>query len=76
MIFVNGTISQLTTIKKDIYMGKNCNCTTCTCENPDFHFDCTCDHSKKFPGDIQYTCEYCGIYTASKPKCNKCEAEN
>ena len=25
------------------------------------------------PGSINYVCEYCGIYTASKPHCNKCE---
>lgn len=22
-----------------------------------------------------FTCEFCGIYTASKPRCNKCERE-
>lgn len=24
----------------------------------------------------QYVCEYCGIYKAIKPKCNKCECED
>ena len=23
-----------------------------------------------------YTCNYCGIYEAIKPKCNKCDIEN
>jgi len=23
----------------------------------------------------QYVCEFCGIYTASAPRCNKCEEE-
>jgi hypothetical protein len=22
-----------------------------------------------------YTCEFCGVYSANKPKCNKCEEE-
>ncbi len=25
------------------------------------------------PGNIQFSCEYCGIYTASKPRCGRCE---
>jgi hypothetical protein len=23
----------------------------------------------------QYVCEFCGIYTALKPRCNKCDKE-
>jgi len=30
---------------------------------------------KDHPGDIEFTCEFCGIYTASEPRCNKCEKE-
>jgi len=32
-----------------------------------------CDWVKENSGDTEYTCEWCGIYTASKPRCNKCE---
>lgn len=27
-------------------------------------------------GNIEYTCEFCGIYAANKPRCNKCEVDN
>jgi len=47
----------------------------CTCGNPDFGFDCTCEWEKKYPGTNRYTCEFCGIYQASRPKCNKCGLE-
>lgn len=47
----------------------------CTCGNPKMGFDCSCEHEKKYPGDINYACEFCGIYTASEPKCNKCEPD-
>ena len=30
---------------------------------------------KDHPGNIEYCCEYCGIYTAGKPRCNKCQGE-
>jgi len=36
-------------------------------------FDIMTDWEKMNPGDQKYICEYCGIYTASKPRCNKCE---
>ena len=47
----------------------------CTCDNADHGFDCTCAWSAQHPGDNQYTCEFCGIYTADTPMCNKCEKE-
>ncbi len=47
----------------------------CTCGNPSMGFGCTCEWSKKNPGLIVFYCEFCGIYEASKPKCNKCEVE-
>jgi len=50
--------------------------TDCTCGNPQMGFDCVCEWVKKHPGDINYSCEFCGIYTASAPRCNKCEKEH
>ena len=38
-------------------------------------FTCTCDWVKKYPGNIEFTCEFCGLYIAAKPRCNKCEQE-
>ena len=48
---------------------------SCTCENPEFGFNCVCEHIKKYPGNINYCCEFCGLYTAAKPNCNKCKEE-
>lgn len=45
----------------------------CTCDNPEFGFDCICDWVKMHPGNTNYYCEYCGCYRASKPRCNKCK---
>ena len=45
----------------------------CTCGNPQLGFDCVCDFVKQNPGNNEYECEHCGIYHASKPRCNKCE---
>jgi hypothetical protein len=45
----------------------------CSCGNPAFGFDCTCDWSREHPGDTHYACEFCGIYVAGKPHCNYCE---
>ena len=45
------------------------------CDNMKFGFNCVCNHVKANPGNIDYSCEYCGLYTASKPKCNKCESD-
>lgn len=44
----------------------------CFCGNPEHGFDCTCDWVKNNPGNDEFTCEYCGIYTASKSRCNSC----
>ena len=44
----------------------------CTCGNPEMYFDCTCEWTKEHPGDINFSCEYCGIYTAGEARCNKC----
>ena len=43
------------------------------CEQVRFGFDCVCDHIKNHPGMTWYTCEFCGLYQASEPRCNKCE---
>jgi hypothetical protein len=47
----------------------------CVCGNPDYGFNCVCDHVKNNPGDVLFTCEFCGIYHAARPVCNRCEAE-
>jgi hypothetical protein len=47
----------------------------CSCGNPRLGFDCVCEWVKQNPGENDYTCEFCGLYSASKPKCNKCEKE-
>ena len=48
---------------------------TCTCGNPEWGFDCVCQWVKDHPGEIDYSCEYCGLYTASDQRCSECEAE-
>lgn len=47
----------------------------CTCGNPEMGFNCSCEWSRLHPGRIFFSCEWCGLYAAAKPKCNKCEAE-
>lgn len=47
----------------------------CSCGNPTYGFDCVCEWVEHNPGGKEYSCEYCGLYTASKPRCNKCEEE-
>ena len=47
----------------------------CECGNPEFGFNCMCSWMKKHPGTNEYTCEFCGIYTAAKASCNKCERD-
>ena len=42
-------------------------------ENVEFGFDDTTEHEKRNPGNKNFCCDYCGIYTASRPRCNKCE---
>jgi hypothetical protein len=44
--------------------------------NVDFGFDDVTNHVKINPGNNVYVCEFCGIYTASKPRCNKCEQDD
>lgn len=44
--------------------------------NVQMGFDDTSEHEQKFPGDNEYTCEYCGLYNAGKPRCNRCEQTN
>jgi hypothetical protein len=44
----------------------------CTCWNPQRGFDCVCKWVREHPGDKEYSCEFCGVYTASAPRCNKC----
>ena len=46
---------------------------SCTCGNSNFGFNCVCDWVNTHPGTTNYSCEFCGIYTASAPQCNKCE---
>lgn len=46
----------------------------CTCGNSKM-FDCTCEFAAKNPGNREFVCEFCGIYTASKPRCNKCKID-
>ena len=41
--------------------------------NVEYGFDDVSDHVKKNPGKKNYCCDYCGIYTASRPRCNQCE---
>lgn len=48
----------------------------CSCGNVEMGFDCVCAHVANNPGDIEYTCEYCGLYTASCPRCSKCEKDS
>lgn len=46
---------------------------SCDCNNEVMGFDCVCDFVRKNPGDNEYCCEYCGLYTAGSSACNKCE---
>ena len=46
---------------------------SCDCDNCKAGFNCTVQWCKDHPGKQDYCCEFCGIYTASKPRCNKCE---
>lgn len=45
------------------------------CDQTKYGFDCVCEWIHAHPGDIQYTCEFCGIYVAGAPRCNKCEED-
>jgi len=41
--------------------------------NVHFGFDDVSKHVKKNPGKKNFCCDFCGIYTASRPRCNQCE---
>jgi hypothetical protein len=45
----------------------------CLCGNPEMGFDCICEWLESHPGTTEYSCEFCGCYTANEPRCNKCE---
>ena len=38
-------------------------------------FDDVSEYTERNAENIEFTCEFCGVYTASKPRCNKCERE-
>lgn len=42
------------------------------CENVKWGFDCMAQWEKDNPGDQDYACNFCGMYTAGKARCNKC----
>lgn len=42
---------------------------------PEDYFDDTTEWCKQHPGNIVFTCVFCGIYTAGKARCNECESE-
>ena len=48
----------------------------CKCNNAKYGFSCVCEHVAKYPGDTEYSCEFCGSYLASRPKCNQCDCED
>lgn len=48
----------------------------CSCESTKWGFDCMCEWEKRHPGTREFSCEFCGLYTASEPHCNKCEENN
>lgn len=45
------------------------------CMNVQAGFDCMDEYEKNHPGNKKFFCEWCGIYTASEPRCNCCEEE-
>ena len=47
----------------------------CGCGNPEMGFNCVCEWMSNHPGEKEYSCEYCGLYTASEPQCNCCQDE-
>lgn len=47
----------------------------CKCGNEKYGFDCVCEHIAAHPGENEYCCEFCGLYKASEPRCNQCEAQ-
>jgi hypothetical protein len=55
------------------YSGRREERNECTCGNPTMGLDCICDFLKQNPGSREFSCEYCGSYNASKPRCNACD---
>lgn len=47
----------------------------CICGNPEMGFDCVCQHVEENPGNLSFSCEFCGLYNASSPRCTKCEVD-
>lgn len=45
----------------------------CTCGNPEMGFNCSCNWMALHPGEKEFSCEFCGLYKASEPQCNRCE---
>jgi len=45
----------------------------CKCGNPEIGFECVCTWVKNHPGNREFSCEFCGLYRASEPRCNICE---
>lgn len=43
------------------------------CGNQDLGLNCVCKWVADHPGTIQYSCEWCGLYAASRPQCDRCE---
>jgi len=54
-------VSTIGIYKQELKDGLNCDC-----GNPNMGFTCICNWIKKNLGRITYSCEYCGIYEASK----------
>ena len=44
-----------------------------SCNACGFVFEDMTEWVKNNPGNIEYGCEHCGLYTASKPRCDKCK---
>jgi hypothetical protein len=40
-------------------------------DDDDKPIPCTCEHTTL----KTFVCEFCGVYNAMKPRCNKCEEE-
>ena len=45
----------------------------CKCGNPEIGFECVCDWVENHPGNRTFSCEFCGLYNSSEPRCSKCE---
>lgn len=46
------------------------------CKQVEFGFDCVCAWVREHPGSLEFSCEFCGLYTAGAPRCNRCECTN